>query len=82
MYSTLTSKGQITLPKALRDELHLKSGNKIAFERNSDGSYVLRPKTVSVESLKGFLKDKYTGPPKTLEEIEDAIIHHGSRKAR
>lgn len=82
MQSTLTSKGQITLPKALRDELHLKAGDKIAFVRNSDGSYVLRPKNVSAKSLKGFLKDKYKGPPKTLEEIEAAIVQQGSRKAR
>lgn len=82
MESTLKSKGQITLPKALLDELHLKSGDRIAFERNDDGSYVLRPKTVSLASLKGILKDKYSGPPKTLEEIEEAILFHGSRKAR
>jgi len=82
MESTLTSKGQITLPKALRDELHLKSGDRIAFERNDDGSYVLRPKTLTAASLKGFLKDSYKGPPKTLEEIEEAILHQGSRKAR
>lgn len=82
MQSTLTSKGQITLPKALRDELHLKAGDKIDFERNDDGFYVLRANTLSVASLKGILKDKYKGPPKSIEEIEEAIIHHGSRKAR
>lgn len=82
MESTLTSKGQITLPKALRDDLHLKSGDRIAFERNDDGSYILRPKTISAASLKGFLKDYYKGPSKTLEEIEEAIVFHGSRKAR
>ena len=82
MESTLKNKGQITLPKELLDALHLKSGDRIAFERNADGSYLLRPKTVSLASLKGILKDKYSGPPKTLEEIEEAIHFHGSRKAR
>lgn len=82
MESTLKSRGQITLPKALLEELHLKSGDRIAFERKDDGSYVLRPKTVSIASLKGILKDKYKGPPKSLEEIEQAILFHGSRKAR
>lgn len=82
MESTLTTKGQITLPKALRDELHLKTGDKIAFERNDDGSYVLRPKTISAASLKGFLKDKYKGPPKTLEDMERAIAENAGRRNR
>ena len=82
MQSTLTSKGQITLPKALRDELHLKAGDKIDFERNDDGSYVLRPRNVSVASLKGILKDKYKGPPKTVEEMQEAIVESAGRRNR
>jgi len=82
MKSKLTSKGRITLPKALRDDLHLKTGDRIAFERKDDGSYVLRPKTVSIASLKGILKDKYKGSPKTLEEIEEAIVENAGRRNR
>lgn len=82
MESTLKSRGQITLPKALLDELHLKSGDRIAFERNDDGSYVLRPKTVIVASLKGILKDKYQGPPKTVEEMQEAILENAARRNR
>lgn len=82
MESKLTSKGRITLPKALRDDLHLKSGDRIAFERKHDGSYVLRPKTVSASSLKGFLKDFYTGPPKAVEEMQDAIVENAGRRNR
>ena len=82
MQSTLTSKGQITLPKALRDELHLETGDKIHFERTAEGTYVLRPKNVSVESLKGFLKDKYNGPPKTVEEMNEAIAENAGRRSR
>lgn len=82
MESTLTSKGRITLPKALRDELKLKPGDKIDFVRNSDGAYMFRPRRISAASLKGILKDVYKGPPNTLEEMEEAILHHGSRKGR
>ncbi len=82
MESKLTSKGRITLPKALRDDLHLKTGDRIAFERKDDGSYVLRPKTVSAASLKGILKDKYKGPPRTLEEIEEAIVENAGHRNR
>lgn len=82
MESTLTSKGQITLPKALRDDLHLRSGDRVAFDRNDDGSYVLRPKTVRAASLAGYLKDFYTGPPKTLEDMDRAIAENAGRRNR
>ena len=82
MQSTLTSKGQITLPKALRDELHLKAGDKINFERTEDGAYVLRPKNLSAASLAGFLKDHYKGPPKSLEDMDRAIAENAGRRNR
>ncbi len=82
MESTLTSKGRITLPKVLRDDLHLKTGDRIVFERTNDGSYALRPKTVSIASLKGILKDKYKGPPKTVEEMQEAILENAARRNR
>ncbi len=81
MESRLTSKGSVTLPKALRDELHLKAGDKIDFVRNPDGSFTFRPRNVNAASLKGFLKDVYKGPPKTPEEMEDANLHHDSEEA-
>ena len=80
MESTLTSKGQITLPKALRDELHLKSGDRIAFERKEDGSYVLRPRTTDVTILKGILE--YTGPAKTIEDMQRGIEECAGRRNR
>ena len=79
--SKLTSQGRITLRKSLRDELNVKPGDKIDFVRNPDGSYTLRPRTVSAASLKGFLKDEYKGPPKALEEMEEHKVHHDSGEA-
>jgi AbrB family looped-hinge helix DNA binding protein len=39
LYSAkVTSKGQITIPKGLRDELELKPGSTVTFETNGDGS--------------------------------------------
>ncbi len=71
METTLTSKGQITLPKAIRESLRLKMGDKIIFEENADGGYALRPKTLNVKSLKGSLK--YSGSVRTVEEMQRAI---------
>ncbi len=39
--STITSKGQITIPKEVRDRMGLRPGDKIAFVEEN-GSYVLR----------------------------------------
>lgn len=76
METTLTTKGQITLPKGMRDAMHLKSGDKIVFEEIGDNQYVLRPKMLDVRTLKGIAS--YEGKPKTLEEME-AAIHENSR---
>ena len=77
MESTVNRNGQITLPKKLRDALRLKQGDKLLFELNSDGSYVIRPRTRPVQSLKGIIK--YTGPPRTVEDMERAIAENAGR---
>ena len=41
MTSTVTSKGQVTIPKAVRDLLGIAPGSKVAFHRAADGSVVL-----------------------------------------
>ncbi|MGO4441458.1 AbrB/MazE/SpoVT family DNA-binding domain-containing protein [Rhizobium sp. RAF56] len=41
MASTLTSKGQVTVPKAVRDLLGIGPGSKVDFTRAPDGSVVL-----------------------------------------
>lgn len=67
----MTSKGQITIPKDVRDELGLEAGTKVAFLRVGPGEYRLRAKTVSIMDLRGIAK--HDGPPITLEEMEEAI---------
>jgi AbrB family looped-hinge helix DNA binding protein len=69
--TTLTSKGQITLPKEVRDQLGLKAGVKFECYVDRDGHVVLVPLTVKLEDLIGILP--YSGPPKTIEEINEAI---------
>jgi antitoxin PrlF len=43
METTLTSKGQATIPKHIRDSFGLKAGSKVVFAVNSQGELVLRP---------------------------------------
>ncbi|MBL7050030.1 MAG: AbrB/MazE/SpoVT family DNA-binding domain-containing protein [Nitrospira sp.] len=56
--STITSKGQITIPKEIRDHLHIKAGDKIDFILDETGKVVFMPVTSDVRELKGFLHRK------------------------
>ncbi len=71
MEATLTSKGQITIPKAVRDALHLRAGDRLDFVVQADGTVRVLPVKVSVKALKGVLPK----PPRpvSLEEMEQAI---------
>ena len=69
--STLTSKGQITLPLAVRRELGLDSGDKIDFVK-VEGGYKLVPRRKDVRALKGRFAGRVQRPI-TLEEMEEAI---------
>jgi len=50
MATTVTSKGQITVPKRVRDYLGLKTGSSVNFERLATGEIVLRPAQPSARS--------------------------------
>jgi antitoxin PrlF len=54
--STLTSKGQTTVPKAIRESLRLKPGDRIAFTPMPNGTVLMRVKNKSVMSLAGSLR--------------------------
>jgi antitoxin PrlF len=65
--ATVTSKGQITIPKEVRDELGIETGTKVWFVRTSMG-YVIKPANLPLMRLKG--RFAYTGPPISEEEAE------------
>jgi len=50
--ATLTSKGQITLPKAVLDRLHLGPGDQVYFVLGADGRFDLIPVKANIRSLK------------------------------
>ncbi len=75
--STITSKGQTTLPKEVRDALDLKPGDRVRYFID-DGEVCIRP-LVPIERLFGILK--YDGPPVSLEEIQRGIVEGACRSA-
>jgi len=72
MLATLTSKGQVTIPKVARDALHLTPGDRIEFVFGDNGRLFLLPVTRSVRTLKGMLPKP--AKPVTLEAMDAAII--------
>ena len=69
MESALSVKGQATIPKAIRDHLHLGPGDRIKFFVHPDGSVVILPK-IHTSKLKGMVKARRRA---SLHEMETAI---------
>ena len=70
MESAITVKGQTTIPKAIREHLRLKPGDRVKFFVHPDGSVVLLPK-LPVSALRGMIKRARR--PVTIEEMDKAV---------
>lgn len=78
--ATLTSKGQLTLPKAIRHLLRLGAGDRVDFVVKDDGTVVLQPATVDVREIKGLLHRKGI-KPLSIEEMNAIIRRRGAGRA-
>lgn len=69
--ATVTSQGQVTIPKELRERLGVHAGGKLQFIVESDDRVVVRPAELSIRRLFGILGK----PPRsaTLEEMDEGI---------
>jgi antitoxin PrlF len=76
--ATLTSKGQITLPRQIRDALKLRTGDRVEFVLGDEGIQV-RAATSDVRELKGLLR-RPGRTPVSLEGMDDAIARRGVRR--
>ena len=78
MESAITAKGQATIPKAIREYLGVKPGDRIKFFLHPNGSVVLLP-TLPATALRGMLKT--SRPPVTIEEMDEAIASGATASA-
>ena len=60
--ATLTSKGQTTIPKEIRESLGMKAGDRMTFTLMPDGTVVMRVKNKSITQLAGLLHKKGRKP--------------------
>ncbi|WP_306934131.1 AbrB/MazE/SpoVT family DNA-binding domain-containing protein [Agrobacterium larrymoorei] len=77
--TTITSKGQMTVPKNVRDELELKPGDKCyVWVRN--GEMIVVPRNKSFNDLAGLLGAPPNGKRLTIEELDPGYVaadHYG-----
>ena len=76
--ATLSSKGQITIPKSVRDRLSLRTGDHIDFVFTDKGEVVVKPRRLSFELLAGVLH-RPGQKAVTVEEM-DRGIHRAVRE--
>ena len=76
--STLTSKGQITLPKAVREALAVHPGDTVAFRIRDDGTVTVEAVSIDLMTLRGAIKPARRGV--TVEAMNEAIRRSATRR--
>ena len=71
-FATITSKGQVTIPKAVRNSLNLKVGDKLEFILNEEGGLLVRPVSKRIDDVFGKLHRKGMRPV-SVEEMDEAV---------
>ena len=74
--ATLTTKGQITIPAAVRASLGLESGSRIEFVEAGNGQYFIVAATSPVQALKGLLRKPDTAV--SIAQMNQAIASNGA----
>jgi len=70
--STLTSKGQVIIPKEIREHLKIHAGHRLEFRIASDGRVVVQSRSRDVRELKGIVRSSRRKPV-SVEEMNKAI---------
>lgn len=76
--ATLSSKGQMVIPKSLREQLGLKPGDSVDFIIQENGDVLIRPAAQDVQKLKGMLY-RAGRKPVSIEEMNRAIKNQKRR---
>ncbi|KVQ19956.1 AbrB family transcriptional regulator [Burkholderia cepacia] len=75
--ATITSKGQVTIPVDVRNQLGLEAGDRIEFSFNeATGRYEVYPATRSLVALKGVVKKP--AKPVSIDDMNQAIADQGA----
>lgn len=78
--ATLTSKGQVTIPKNIRDSLQIQTGDKIEFTLNDKNEFVIKPITKKASDVAGLLNKYKKAKPVSIEEMNKAVTQQLKEK--
>lgn len=78
----MTSKGQTTVPKEVREFLGLEEGTQVEWTLDESGKATVRPRTLRAVDLAGFLGEPPSGVHLTITEMNDAIGEAVSNRFR
>ena len=81
MLVTVTDKGQLTVPKAIRDQFGIVPGSKLEFEPQADGTLRVRIHTRGAGNLFGLLH-RPGRRAKTVEEMDAGIVKATAARAK
>ncbi len=72
--TTLTSKGQVTIPKEIRQRLGLRQGDQLIFHFDESGRLTVEPASRNLlGDLPGLLHHRAGKRPATIEEMDEAV---------
>ncbi len=72
--AVITSKGQVTLPKAVRERLGVKTGDAVEFIMEENGRTWLRPRKLRAIDFADILGEPPRGKGATVEDFDEAIM--------
>ncbi len=75
--AVVTSKGQITIPKPVRDGLGVESGDRVEFVELERGVYTVVAATRDIRDLKGVIPKP--AKPVSVEDMNKAVRQHAVR---
>jgi antitoxin PrlF len=79
--TTLTSKGQVTIPKEIRQRLGLRRGDQLIFRFDERGTLTVEPAAPNLlGDLPGLLRHRADQRPATIEEMDQAVRKRAGKR--
>ena len=75
--AVLSSKGQVTIPKEVRERLNVDAGDRVEFVETDRGVFTLIAATRDVKALKGLIPKPAQSV--SIEDMNRAIVRAGSK---
>ena len=79
---TISSKGQITIPKKIREFLKVEESDKIIFIPVEEGKVVITTQSIPAASLFGMLRHRKPSKPVSVEEMNAAVCRKRTERGR